>query len=397
MTVSASITIPVHNSAPYLDRCLSSAAAQTESGIEIICVNNGSTDESPDILQRFARTDARARVIDEPQPGVSFARNAGVAAASGDYVLFLDSDDAMDPTLVERAVGRARETDADLVFYSFDERYEGTGGAPGATFPWPRAPRDSFYEEPFALADIDVPAPIVFTPNVWRIAFRRSFLAEAGISFPENLRTSEDLVYVYHALFAAKRIAMLPDVLYHYHKDNPASLTRVDRQAAGLVALAQLSDVLNIGIDDSQPRWVQFQFVNLVVDTIRYQLESSAVPEEFATLFEGFRTVWQPYVEANADLVHDVYREWARRLCGSDAFGYLFGLYDDVRRAGEQHRLDRFALEQQAVAARERTDDARRRAADLEREIGEIKSSRSWKLAHGLASAADKVRGVFKK
>lgn len=223
--IAASIVIPVHDAGRHLARCLDSAASQMLPGVEFVCVDDGSADGSAEELSRRAREDARFRVLSQPCRGVSAARNAGVAAARGEWVLFMDADDCAEPDLARRLVEAAREVDAQVAVCSFDEFCEG----PERHFPRERCPEESLYGRAFSLADMEGPSTELVTPNVWRMAFRRDFLEAEGVSFPEDLSTSEDLAFIYRALFAADRIRLVPEVLYHYRRDAAGSLTRRDR------------------------------------------------------------------------------------------------------------------------------------------------------------------------
>ena len=110
-----SIIIPVYNVEKYLEVCLDSVVGQTYRNLEIILVNDGSMDGSPDICRAYALRDRRITVIDEENKGLSGARNAGLEMAHGLYTLFLDSDDWIEPELVSRSVRVMEEKHADLV------------------------------------------------------------------------------------------------------------------------------------------------------------------------------------------------------------------------------------------------------------------------------------------
>ncbi|OUP10509.1 glycosyltransferase family 2 protein [Collinsella sp. An2] len=375
--ISASIVIPVYNSAAYLERCLTSALNQTRSDFEVICVDNGSTDESPAILQKIAQSDRRVRVFEERRPGVSCARNTGMEHARGEYILFMDSDDAVEPTLVERALDAAHEHDAQLVIYSLDECYED----PQVSFPWARCPHDECYEHTFATRDLDFPAMFAVTPNVWRIAFRASYLRELGLAYPEELRSSEDLVFVYRAMLPAERVILIPDVLYHYRKDNAGSLTRNDRKAAGVTALRMLFDAFAPYHDD---RWFQYQFVNLLLDTFQYQLWSSANSDEYLTLYRSLISDWWQYIEVHDALIDQAYRTFYQRAKGGDPLNHLFEILIDFRRDFEYFKVqDGFDNKMRRVV-----EEQERQKSD---ELAWITSSRSWRLAKKLASLAKPV------
>ena len=98
---SVSVIIPVHNTAPYLRRCIESVRNQTLKDIEIILVDNLSTDDSPSICDEYANIDSRVRVLHLDEAGLSIARNAGIEIATAPYIGFIDSDDYIEPTMYE--------------------------------------------------------------------------------------------------------------------------------------------------------------------------------------------------------------------------------------------------------------------------------------------------------
>jgi len=118
--VMISVVVPVYNVAKYLRRCIDSVLGQTCDDWEMVCVNDGSTDGSLDILREYAARDRRIRIIDKKNAGVSAARNDGVAVARGEYVLFLDSDDFIHPQTLEITRHIAQKTNADIVSFRHD-------------------------------------------------------------------------------------------------------------------------------------------------------------------------------------------------------------------------------------------------------------------------------------
>ena len=115
-----SVIIPVYNTERYLRRCLDSIARQTYTDWEALCVNDGSTDGSPAILREYASRDSRFRIISKPNGGLSDARNAGIAAAAGEYLNFVDSDDLIHPQTFEIALALAKRDGSDIVTWYKD-------------------------------------------------------------------------------------------------------------------------------------------------------------------------------------------------------------------------------------------------------------------------------------
>lgn len=357
---AASIVIPVHDAGPCLEQCLDSAAAQTLAGVEVVCVDDGSSDGSAEVLARRAAEDPRFTVVSQPCRGVSAARNAGIRASRGEWVLFMDADDRAEPGLAERMVARGRELGAQVAVCSFDEFCEG----PERHFPRERCPEESLYGRAFSLADMEGPSTSLVTPNVWRMAFRRDFLDAQGVRFPEGLRTSEDLAFIYQALFAADRVCLLPDVLYHYRRDSAGSLTRRDRGDDGLRAL----DILAAELERRLPErpWLERHFANLALDVLEYQLGSCACWDEFLRLWDGLQGRWRPYAAAREGMLAERYLPFYRATADPDPGRYLFGLYAAARDGRE-------ALSFDLGLARAERDSA---AAEL----AEIKGSRAWGL-----------------
>ncbi len=117
-----SVVVPVYNVAKYLRRCIDSVRAQTYTDWEMICINDGSTDKSSEILSEYLEKDSRIRVINKQNEGVSAARNDGVAAARGDWILFLDSDDFIHPQTLEITHRIAAKAGVDIVSFRHDAR-----------------------------------------------------------------------------------------------------------------------------------------------------------------------------------------------------------------------------------------------------------------------------------
>ncbi len=109
-----SVIIPVYNIERHLRQCLDSVTGQTLTELEIICVDDGSTDGSPEILVDYAQRDGRFQIITQPNTGPGVARNTGMDRATGEYLIFLDSDDWFEPDFLERMVAKAKETGADV-------------------------------------------------------------------------------------------------------------------------------------------------------------------------------------------------------------------------------------------------------------------------------------------
>ena len=113
----ATVVVPVYNSARSIQRCVDSLLAQSERSIQVVCVNDGSTDDSLNVLRQIAQADDRVLVIDQENAGVSCARNAGIDTAEGETVFFVDADDYIDAQTVERVLHAMKSADAEAAVF----------------------------------------------------------------------------------------------------------------------------------------------------------------------------------------------------------------------------------------------------------------------------------------
>jgi glycosyltransferase involved in cell wall biosynthesis len=192
-----SILMPVYNAERYLNRSLHSALCQTFSDLEVVCVNDGSTDGSLPILRAHAAEDGRVRIISRENYGTLHARVTAVRAARGQFLFFLDADDAFELDIVERAVAAARETGADVVEFGVKTRKYGTFLL--RKYPWgcsDEVPEKSIFRGPQILARAVAREANLLIYN--RLIRRSTFLAALEEISPEMLAArivySEDLL-----------------------------------------------------------------------------------------------------------------------------------------------------------------------------------------------------------
>lgn len=217
----ASIIIPCYNAEKYLADTLASAQNQTERDIEIVCVDNNSTDSTRDILDKAAQKDSRIRILEETVPGEGPARQAGFATATGEWLYFLDADDLMEPQLLERAMAMGESKNADLIIFRTYTLNDVTGEV---------IPISYSYLRDWLPGNMDV-----FDPHEWpkhilnsfqnwvhNKLFRASFVHEHGLSFQPLHRTA-DLLFTCRALTEAHCIALLDEFLHKYRINNASS------------------------------------------------------------------------------------------------------------------------------------------------------------------------------
>lgn len=217
-----SVIIPVYNAEQYLRQCLDSVVNQTLEDIEIICVDDGSTDSSVAILKEYAARDSRVRLIREKNRGAGAARNQGLREANGDYLSFLDADDFFEPQMLEKAVAQAEAYDAQIVVFDSDQYH--MDKRQFVRVPWVMVREDIPPYMPFHYRQLAGNIFLSFVGWAWDKLYRRDFVEEHRLSFQEQ-RTTNDMLFVFSALVLAKRIAVVDEVLAHQRRGSGASLS----------------------------------------------------------------------------------------------------------------------------------------------------------------------------
>ena len=217
-----SVVVPVYNIEAHLRQCLDSVAGQTLSDLEIICVDDGSTDASPAILGEYARRDPRFRVVRQANAGPGVARNRGMELVTGEYLIFLDSDDWFEPDFLERMAVRAEETGADVTICRGVEFDAYTG----KELPSEWMLKTVYLPDRKVFAPGDVAEHLFqFTYGMpWDKLYRREYIQEIGVRFP-SLYNSEDLAFVFPTLVSAAQISVLDEVHIHHRVNRRASVS----------------------------------------------------------------------------------------------------------------------------------------------------------------------------
>ena len=221
--VKVSVIIPVYNVEPYLKQCMDSVVGQTLKDIEIICVDDGSTDNSLDILREYAAEDSRIQIIEQKNAGAGAARNNGMRYATGKYLSFLDSDDFFEPRMLEKAYDLAEKDQADFVAYKSDQYH--TDKNQFVQVNWVIRENEIPPYHPFNHRQMTGNVFKVFVGWAWDKLFLKEFVDKYHLTFQEQ-RTSNDMLFVFSAVALAKKISVVPVVLAHQRRDAKDSLSK---------------------------------------------------------------------------------------------------------------------------------------------------------------------------
>ena len=212
-----SVAVPVYNAEPYMRRCLDSLQNQTLETVEFICVNDGSTDGSLEVLREYARKDPRFKVVDRKNAGYGAALNLGFKKARGEYVTTLDPDDWIELNAYERLIATARKFDCDMVKANYWE--EGSGTA---------IKKELFKAFGYLtqFSPLDQPKIMLTTPTIWAALYRRSFLIDNGLALTERPGSSyQDAAFTLCCWMAVRSVVLMEDAFVHYWRNRADSAT----------------------------------------------------------------------------------------------------------------------------------------------------------------------------
>lgn len=239
-----SIVIPVYNAENYLARCIESILSQQYGDIELILVDDGSIDKSKAICQAFAERDPRIKVICQENRGVSAARNKGLDAVSGEWVLFVDADDYWEPTTLERIVPAV--AGYDLLIFNY---YKVTDTGKERCDPVP----DCEWNKEEFLRDWERNLTAVYYNKIYNKVYKQSILQKYKIRFPCDVTIGEDLAFNVRYFSHCETIKCLPEYLYHYRIDNQHSLMHLEnnrRLETSLFCIAQIENFFRMNAPD---------------------------------------------------------------------------------------------------------------------------------------------------
>ncbi len=204
-----SVVIPVYNAAPFLDACMESVLGQTYTNTEILLIDDGSTDGSGEMCERYAAKDGRVRVAHKENGGASSARNAGLSLAKGTYLYFLDSDDHIEPELLRLLYENAEQNGSDLVFFDAWALNADTGEKSERNY----SHRERYLPAPGAEMMRRKVKNGDFHVGVWQLFYRTAFLREHGLRFLEGV-VFEDYLFACQVYCLASRVSYVPEFLY---------------------------------------------------------------------------------------------------------------------------------------------------------------------------------------
>ncbi len=231
-----SVIIPIYNVADFLAHTLNSVIQQDYRNLQIICVDDGSTDNSPAILEEYARKDSRFCIVTQQNQGVSSARNAGINRAQGSYIIFLDGDDWLDSNTCSQALSTAMEYDADVVMWGYRKEYSHHSEIVQPIKKLTIFDGQSLKSLHCRLIgpngeDLSHPENLDSLGIVWGKLMKLKPISDNNLQFShlKDIGSSEDVLFNVQLFSHIRKVVFTPKILHHYRKDNASSITRLYR------------------------------------------------------------------------------------------------------------------------------------------------------------------------
>lgn len=288
MLPKVSVIVAVYNAGKYLDECLASIIKQTLKEIEIICVNDGSTDNSLEILKRYAEVDQRIIILNQENQGAGAARNHGLKYAKGEYLSFLDADDFFEANMLEESYAQGKKYDADICVFAADlfvqskKVYKPCGWAfKKQYFPLnkPFNPKEDQYKDNIFR---------MYNGWAWDKLFKREFIQNIDVEY-QNLRTTNDMFFVFIALAKAEKIVALDKILVHQRVEVATSLSQTREKSWDcfyIALLAMKEELKNSNLYELYKK----AFINWALNFSLWQLNTMK-GDSYRKTYELLRTI----------------------------------------------------------------------------------------------------------
>lgn len=321
-----SVIIPVFNAEKYLSKCLDTIILQTYKNLEIICINDGSTDCSGQILNEYAQKDSRIIVLNQQNSGQSIARNKGLEIATGEFVSFIDSDDWVSLSLYQKFVNALKLVNSDIDIYMFN----------ADIFLKDQSLSDVKLKHVFELAVwkikpekllysvADCSNPFDGNMAVWNKIYKKSYLDFLNLKFEENL-IFEDKVFHFESFLRTQKIYINNDALYHYRQHSASTMHTIKNNVFDIFEVIPL--INKALIDSNTYEKNKYAFFQFLMNHFVYLLFSS-LPTDSPKLYELAKENLKNF--ANNNLDPQIYN----RLKGIETYYHFMKFsYDDFMKS----------------------------------------------------------------
>ena len=394
--VKVSVLIPVYNVSLFLEESISSVLNQNLEDIELICVNDGSTDNSLEMLEEYAKKDKRVKVFNKENGGCGSARNMALTKAGGEFIYFFDPDDRILPDTLKRAYENAVKNESDLVLFKAT-RFNDKGVYYNRTY----MDLDNHFKnyvdfDNFTFTYKDIKKFVLDSPYApWCKLYRKDFI-DSYDDFKFDLGVAfDDVPFHVKSLIRANKISFVNEYLYHYRFDNPNSVNNTSSNSFDIFKIINI--VKSILEKDNKFDELYFEFNKFLLYNINYYLVSSNSEEYFRMAKEEYSKVDLEFVNQMPDVMikkynlvldHDSYEK----------FRYDFTCIEYENKLNHlQNRYNRLSnnysdLKSSNTKLKEDYEDLQKSYENLENLMDELLNSTSWKVTEPLR----RIRNVHK-
>ena len=371
-----SVIIPVYNAEPFLEEALDSVVNQNFQDIELICVNDGSTDHSLDILNEFASNDSRIKIINQKNGGCGFARNRALDEANGEYIYFFDPDDYILPGTFEKLFKNITRNRSDLVLFKIARFNEGEP----INYSVPGFDLDNVFKnkdfDNFTFDYHDIKPYVLnrsFAP--WTKLYKKEFLDRYDdFRFPLNI-AFDDTPFHVKSILRASKISFIPEFFYHY-RFNPNSINNTSSNGIDIFRICDLieeflknEDFYNDFIDE---------FKLFKITQITNYIGSTATDEYFHLAKQEFSKMDFDFNKLNKQLCTQV-----DLIMSSDSFkdyDYKMNYLNDINSLKEENEI----LKKRKNELKKKNKKLTKDLKELKRLNSSLLNSNSWKLTEPL-------------
>lgn len=295
---AVSVILPVYNGETYLADTVNSILMQSFTDFELIAVDDGSTDNSLNILKNISTSDDRIKVIHKKNTGVSDTRNLGILKAAGKYVCFLDSDDLLHKDFLKIMVNKAEKQNADVVFCWFDTFYKNKNSQTAVNSD--RCIEEENLKSRYKNNDFDILMTFGLGTPIWNKLFRRKLLTDYNIFFDKNMKYGEDLFFSWKFFLVSRSEYAVNKKLYHYRL-NPESAVNKYYPDLYKTYKSAFEDLKNFAVnnsvyDDKFQKLIDFHFVKRLPSFLRMTVRSG---QSFADMKKAIEKVLNDTVIKN--------------------------------------------------------------------------------------------------
>lgn len=309
--VSVTIILPVYNVSNYLERCLDSLLSQSYKHFEILCINDGSTDNSLEILRKYQSEHSIIRIVNQSNIGLGASRNVGLCLCKTPYVMFLDSDDYFESNLIEKLVFAAFQHDADIVCCNGFSLYENLGIEVNFD---PIPTSFALENQPFSSRDLPSKIFQMSTPAVWTKLYKTDFLIRNAIFFNE-CKYAEDLVFFCKSFTLASKIVPIHDRLVHYRRRRANSITSLLTKEQALCVIYALREIDAFLVERNIISDLADSFIWCICGSIKYTMFLTQDFDSMQALYVESKQLLSRFDDSiNESQIPHACREFASRI-----------------------------------------------------------------------------------